>query len=1569
LGAFCLFAAQCFASGAVQNFGTVPINGAAQSLTVDYSFNGLAAAPTFALAWNRDFEAAAPACSVSTTTKCSVVVSFSPIRPGLRQDALTVKDPSGNVLATTLLRGVGESPLLAFHPGIIGTLAGNGTWGYQDSTNPANAEFRNPQGVALDIGGNELYVADSLNCVIRKFVRSSGEVSTVAGNGSDGFAGDGGPATSAKLNTPTGVAVDGAGNLYIADQGNNVIRRVDAITHIITTVVGGGTVASGTDNLGDGGPATSAILNGPQSVAVDGAGNLYIADAFSNLVRTVNAASGKITVAAGGGTAAGTDGFGDGGPAPSAQLSNPSGVALDSAGNLYIADTGDNLIRFVNLTTGVITAVAGNGKSGYTGDNGLATAATLAAPQGVAVDAANDIYIADSGNNAIRQVSGSSQNIFTVAGVGSPGYTGDAGSPTLARVNYPTTVVVDENGNLYVSDYANNVVRQILYAPSPLAFGSETVSTASAAQVVTARNIGNQALTVGNVLLSADFNRESSGSKDCEAGGTITAGSSCSAAVTFLPAQTGATMGSLTFKTNSLNQAASVQTISLSGTGLAGFQSGLHPTALSFSPQIVGTASSAQTVTLTNTGSTSLSITGIGFSGANASDFTSSSKCGSVLVVGATCSISVTFTPGAAGSRSASLVVSDKYGKVTRLPQTATLTGTGGAPTTSSATYMGADTTTLGTWTGHYGADGQLIANGLTNAPAYATVSFTGDSTYTWQQPSRDPRALQVSSGSPSRIASTYETYKSFSINMNLTDGNTHKISLYLLDWENAKRSEQITIVDTISQAVLSSESFSAFSGGIYEIWTVKGNVQIQVAFTGGNNAGVAGVFFDTPGSTFITVKNPHYGGGAAGNTKHFTNGYVSGSVASPVLNSPTANFVSQDVGKIVEIQNSCLNAGVVSTLEGTISAVTSSKRAAMTIDTSSAAHGIVCGALNSAPLLGSIIGSISSGATSAYVMLYSPTARIPATIPATPFSVVLDSGTAIRETVTVSAASQFRNVATLTFGATRYSHGVTSVLLTGTQAVEFSYGTDDTAAINAAITAAEALTKASLFFPSTTGGYTCRGARNQALPICFPLSGNGNLAFYGDGNTVIYSSGAWSVYNGAVVRNIVFGYPSTGVSINHLVMQNFSVNGMTNGNTGNTNWTPSTANGEGWDTTSKVFYLLDSTANDIEVSNVNWQHFKGELFYLGGSSSSYANISVTDSYFADSNGDGFSPSASTINIAGNAMYNFANACIEEGTTDGYLNYVVQNNICSDSLRSGFVFVGAINSGVTNTGQHTIENNRIFFTGLMPGSFTVLAAIGVVLQVSSTTPLSHFKITNNTITDCVYGFDVEAINDAVISGNTYLVDATPNTYYPKGVVLYGNQNTGDSVSNLSVRGNIFRRSALAVTNGTQLTPIAETSGSELTFYKYTNVVIADNLFDVTQPVVYNGINSPVTIWAALTQSNSAPAFANNSFPTPTYADSNFWTSQVPANTVYPICDFVQIEPGSSGLQFTFPNGGAQDGAIVNVYLNNANAGYWNTDANLRTPGVINHTIQQSVTFRYSADAGKWIYLSGGTVTN
>ncbi len=336
-------------------------------------------------------------------------------------------------------------PLVA---GSINTVAGNGSPGYGGDGGPATAALLNsPYAVRVDSSGN-YYIADSQNNCIRE-VSTSGTITTIAGTGSAGFSGDGGAATSAQLNFPTGVALDSLGNLYIADAYNQRVRKVSG--GIITTVAGIGPPAG---YGGDGGLATAAQFSFPWGVACDSSGNFYIADAGNNRIREVS--GGIINFVAGNGSSVFS---GDGGLATLAGINYPTGVAFDSSGNMYIAENLGNRIRMVSA--GIIHTVAGSllGTAGYGGDGGAATAAVLNNPADVALDSSGNLYIADKYNQRIRKVSGGI--ITTVAGTGTGGYSGDGGAAVSAQLNFPAGVALDSANHLYISDGGNNVIRLV----------------------------------------------------------------------------------------------------------------------------------------------------------------------------------------------------------------------------------------------------------------------------------------------------------------------------------------------------------------------------------------------------------------------------------------------------------------------------------------------------------------------------------------------------------------------------------------------------------------------------------------------------------------------------------------------------------------------------------------------------------------------------------------------------------------------------------------------------------------------------------------------------------------------------------------------------------------------------------------------------------------------------------------------------------------------------------------------------------------------------------------------------
>jgi hypothetical protein len=411
------------------------------------------------------------------------------------------EDSAGNIFIADL----GNNRIRRVDPTTetITTVVGTGTPGYSGDGGTAQyAELKSPAALTVDHNDN-LYIADSGNYRVRK-VSPTGIIATVAGNGTSGFSGDGGSAQSAQIGSISDLAVSETGDIYIADGLNGRVRKVDGTTGIISTVAGGGssnadgitaTSASLTpiavavdtsDNIfimsgrvrrvdssglittvagsntagfsGDGGPASSAQLNQPRGLAVDGSGNLYIADSNNYRIRLVDAATQTINTNAGNGTVS----FGgDGGPSSSARLDGPADVAIDSAGNRYIADVGNGRVRKVDAATGIISTVAGNGDFGFSGDGGLATNARLSIWFRVAVDSSGTLYIADAANERVRRVDSSTNLIDTIAGNGTANFSGDGGPATQASLSFPRAVVIDRSGNIYISDSGNNRIRRI----------------------------------------------------------------------------------------------------------------------------------------------------------------------------------------------------------------------------------------------------------------------------------------------------------------------------------------------------------------------------------------------------------------------------------------------------------------------------------------------------------------------------------------------------------------------------------------------------------------------------------------------------------------------------------------------------------------------------------------------------------------------------------------------------------------------------------------------------------------------------------------------------------------------------------------------------------------------------------------------------------------------------------------------------------------------------------------------------------------------------------------------------
>jgi hypothetical protein len=698
---------------------------------------------------------------------CTVNFTFTPIAPGQRMGAIVIADGSGNVQATEYISGMGTGPEAVFAPGIISTVAGAASGN-----------------ITVDSAGNIFFVDP--NNRIRKVSASTGLISTVAGNGSYGYNGDGIAATSAELNYPSNITVDSAGNLYFADNVNERIRKVNASTGLISTVAGNGysgTCCGGYN--GDGIAATNAELCLPSGVALDGTGNIYITDTCNGRIREVSASTGLISTVAGNGTL----GYnGDGIAATSAELYDPGNIIIDSTGNIFFADFLNNRIRKVSASTGLISTVAGNGTQGYNGDGIAATSAELIQISGVALDSAGNIYIADAGDNRIRKVSASTGLISTVAGYGPVnsvnahgGYNGDGIAATSAELNLPSGVAVDSAGNIYIADNNNARIRKVSSSTSGLSFATTNVSSTSSdsPQTVTLWNNGNTALTLpipssgNNPSIATNFTLNSTGGTACpligstsSSAGTLATGASCTLPISFAPTAAGTISGSLVVTDNSMNGTNVKQTVSLGGTATSTSQTitftppsspvtyGVSPISLSAS------ASSGLAVTFsvlsgpgTVSGST-LTVTGVGTivvaaNQAGNSNYTAATQVTQSMVVNlASPTITFTvpnhtygdaaFTVSATSNSSGAITYSVVSGPATISGSTVTLTGAGTVVLQASQAAVG--NYTSGTQNATFTVAG--------NAP---TISFTvpnhtyGDAPFTVAATSNSSGAITYS--------------------------------------------------------------------------------------------------------------------------------------------------------------------------------------------------------------------------------------------------------------------------------------------------------------------------------------------------------------------------------------------------------------------------------------------------------------------------------------------------------------------------------------------------------------------------------------------------------------------------------------------------------------------------------------------------------------------------------------------------------------------------------------------------------------------------------------------------------
>ncbi len=684
---------------------------------------------------NLDFTLASKTCAgtYSSPSSCTVTVNFSPKAPGLRLGAVEIFGSGNALLNTAYISGVGMGAEAALEPGTLSTLLSSG--------------LSSPGALTADVAGN-LYISSSGNNQIVKLAQDGGAAALFAGGGSicpgsSDNIGDSCPATQATLSSPQGMALDGAGDLYIADQGHDVLREVSAVTGIITKVAG--TIGNKGDS-GDGGPATGATFEEPDAVTVDGSGNLYVADAAACVVREITAADGEINTIAGTGACGYTA---PSGMAVNMQINAPSALALDSSGNLYIADTGNYVVWKLALSSGTLSVDAGTpGEGGsISGDGGAATSATFAQPAGLAVDAAGDLYVLDNSAAAtrLRMVSASTDIITTIAGGGSQsGSQSNSGIPaTQAALTPGGGVALDAAGDLYLTATSEGSLEEIASTAATMPFPTPTpvgsTDTTDGVETVTLTDIGNQDLKAVKPGIAAsdstDFVQQAGANSACSTSFPLGFGLGCALSYEFAPQTPGSLTSTVTLTDNSY-QAALNSLPSFQQTAFLSGSSGMDATAttvvvpeqptFSTSPQSVTLSA---TVTDTTNSSTTVNAGTFTFKVFNGGNLIGSAVS-NIPVSNGAASTSYTIPAGAAaGGYTVTAVYSGATNLVASTSATATLTispapGTLTITGPTSGIYGGSATVTFSG--SYYGTPTLSSSTPSVCTASGATVAYVG---------------------------------------------------------------------------------------------------------------------------------------------------------------------------------------------------------------------------------------------------------------------------------------------------------------------------------------------------------------------------------------------------------------------------------------------------------------------------------------------------------------------------------------------------------------------------------------------------------------------------------------------------------------------------------------------------------------------------------------------------------------------------------------------------------------------------------------------------------------------------
>ncbi len=1310
--------------------------------------------------------------NVSAGQICSFPVSLQPRFPGQRVGAVVLVNASGAVLGSTSLAGTATGPLGLFVPGTIQTVAGDSQWIYRGDGQPATASpIFLPFGIAVDGGGN-LFIADSNNNRIRRVDAHSGLMSTYAGNGNAGASGDGGAATSASVNQPTSIVIDGAGNLYFTDSANHAVRRVDAGSGIITTVAGRLGIQGYT---GDGGAATSALLNTPDGLALDSSGVLYVADSGNNVVRRVDPVTGRITGFAGNHVAAY---LGDGGPATSASLSAPWSITVSPIGEVYIADQSNHAIRKVALN-GTIATVIGNGTSGFSGDGGPGSGATLNSPASVAIDVAGNLYIADSGNNRVRKVNASTGIISTVVGNSTESFSGDGGPADQAGLYGPYALVLDGAGDLLISDVFHNRIREISSTSANLNYPTMRVNRVSATQDVTLENDGNAPLNIAAV--QAVTNAEVDPATTCLVTQPLATSDTCVVGAQFAPTSTGAPVqGLIRIASDSPN---TPQTINLSGTVLtldpatAVIQSSGSPsafgapvtfTATLTSPGVTPTGSISFLDGSTSIGTTTLNSSGVG-------QITTASLALGTHTITVSYAGDTNNAPGTSGN----LTQVVKNG-TTVLLQSSNNPSSAQSPVTFTATAVAVSGTATGLVTFLDGSNSIGTANldssgtasfttsSLAVGPHRITASYSGDANSLGN--TSGPVNQTVQKSSSATTLSSSNTDSTFSVGVTLTANVTSQTA--------GIPTGTVSFMDgssTVGTAPLNASGVASLTTATLAV----GSHSLTAVYSGDSNSGVStsGTVAQTVEKiTTATVLSSNPNPSAAGATVHLS-ATVTASLTpagTPLTGAVTFTDGSNTLG------TSNLDGAGVATLD--VSAL----------------------ALGPHTIAANYTGATDFGAsTSAAVTQMVQLASSSATLSASPNPAIAGATLTFTATVTSSGSAPtgavtFKDGATVLGQATLNLQGVAtfaiSTLGTGTHAITAIYAGDSNnqpTSASLSVTLQQATTSVAL---TTSGSPVTVG-----LPVTFhaTVTGNGGSI----SGSVTFNDGSSPIGSGTLNGSGVATFTTTSLPVgSHTITATY---------TGDPNNASATS--------AAVTEVIQKATTTTSISSTASTTTQGSPVQFAAQVTSNSGTPTGSVQFFDGTN---SLGTSTLNAAGVATYNTSSLSVGQHNISAVYSGDANDNASASAVLTQVIQPITI-VGVTADHNPASTGALVTFTAGVSGANTIPTGTVTFHDGSAVLGVSNLN-----------GAGVATLSTAALSAGTHIItasyagDANNNASTSQPYTETLQQATTQTVLALS---STTAAVAAPVTISATVTGTGGTPGGHVTFFDGANVLSIVNL--------------------------------------------------------------------------------------------------------------------------------------------